>query len=435
MEVLAAAGARAVRKAFRYVLPWCVGFYIVAYLDRINVGFAALTMNKDLGLSATAFGLANTLFYLVYVGLEAPSTLMLARYGARFWLPRIMITWGLASMATVFAVGPLSLYGLRMLVGAAEAGLTPGVLFYLGLWFPRAQRAQANSLFLASLALALVIGAPLSGLILQMGGWLGLTGWRWVFLIEGVPPIILGLIALFVLPNGPHEAAWLTAGEKVGLAKLLDAEGSAEAPSKGGIWRALANPLILGLSAIYFCIQATLNTVGLWTPQIVKDLAGPSGTSLSISMISAIPPALAVVAMLLTARDADRRGQRLWHVVGGLLVGGVGWILVAVGPSAPVKLIGLVLAFCGDYSAICVFWAAVTGLVAPAGRAAAIGVISMLGTTASIVSPYIIGSLRDLTHSFSASAWYVAVLMMFGSLGMAAFSRTRMARRVDRPDF
>jgi ACS family 4-hydroxyphenylacetate permease-like MFS transporter len=416
----------AVRKAFRHVLPWCVAFYMAAYLDRINVGFAALTMNKDLGLTATTFGLANTFFYAVYVGFEAPSTLMLARFGARFWLSRIMITWGLASMATVFATGPHSFYALRMLVGAAEAGLTPGVLFYIGLWFPSTQRAQANSVFLASLAMALVVGAPLSGLILQMNGWLGLVGWRWVFLLEGVPPIILGVVALFTLPNGPQEVPWLSADEKAALDVRLKAESRASS-GKGSLWRTLASPRILCLSAIYFCIQASLNTLGLWTPQIVKDLVGPANSVLMVSLISAIPPALAVVSMVLAARDADRRGIRAPHVVAGMVVGGLGWIMVALGPTPTIKLIGLILAFCGNYAAICMFWAATTGLVGSFGRAAAIGVISTLGTTAAIVSPFLIGSLRDLTHSFAASAWYVAILLMSGGAAMVIFAR--QARR------
>ena len=418
----------AVRKAFRHVLPWCVAFYIVAYLDRINVGFAALTMNKDLGLTATMFGLSGTLFYLVYVGFEAPSTLMLARFGARFWLPRIMITWGLASMATVFAVGAYSFYGLRMLVGLAEAGLTPGVLFYLSRWFPRDRRAQANSLFLASLPLALITGAPLSGAILQMNGWLGLAGWRWVFLLEGVPPIVLGVIALMVLPNGPQDASWLEAGERAALIGRLEREGARETPAKGAVWSTLANPRILALSAVYFCIQATLNTVGLWTPQIVKEVVGPASGTLSVSLISAVPPVLSIAAMVWAAQDADRRGRQAAHVVVALALGGVGWTTVALGATPLVKLAGLSLAFCGDYAAICVFWAAITRLVPGPNQAAAIGVVSTLGTTASIVSPYIIGSLKDLTHSFNASAWYVAVLLFIGSLAMAAISRRAGAR-------
>lgn len=427
MEALApievASADTAIGKAFLRVLPWCVAFYMAAYLDRINIGFAALTMNKDLGLTATMFGVANTLFYAVYVGFEAPSTMMLARFGARIWLSRIMITWGLASMATVFATGPHSLYALRMLVGVAEAGLTPGVLFYLGLWFLGAQRAQANSVFLASLAVAVVVGAPLSGLILQMNGWLGLAGWRWVFLLEGLPPILLGVIALFVLPNGPQDVCWLSAAEKTTLVARLKEENRGKTTGLGSVWRTLANRRILGLSAIYFCIQASLNTLGLWTPQIVKDLLGSANSVLIVSMVSAVPPALAVVSMVLAARSADRRGLRIPHVVAGMVVGGLGWILVALGPTTTVKLAGLILAFCGNYTAICMFWAATVGLVGAFGRAAAIGVISTLGTTAAIVSPYLIGSLRDLTHSFAASAWYVAALMLSGSLAMAIFAQ------------
>lgn len=417
---LEADSERAVQKAFRRVLPWCMVFYVIAYLDRINIGFAALTMNTDLGLTATMFGLANTLFYIVYVGFEAPSTLMLARYGARRWIPRIMITWGLASMATVFAVGAYSLYGLRMLVGLAEAGLTPGLLFYVSQWFPREHRARANGLFLASLPLALIIGAPLSGLILQMNGWLGLSGWRWVFLLEGLPPIAVGTAVLFFLPNGPRDANWLSPQERDALVRRLEGEGGVH-PAKTD-WAGLVSPLILMLSAVYFCIQATLNTLGIWTPQIVKGFLGPASSALLVTLISAAPPVFSLAAMILVSRDSDRLRMRAPYVVCAMAVGAVGWVLVALGPTPMSKLAGLTLAFAGVYSAICVFWAAATQRVGRRSQAAAIGVISTLGTTASIVSPYIIGTLRDLTHSFTASIWYVAVLLVLGGGAMAALS-------------
>src|ERR1700759_1824639 len=203
------ATASAVRKAFRILMPWCILFYILAYLDRINIGFAALTMNAALGLSATAYGLASTFSYIMYVACEGPSTLMLARFGARRWIPRIMIMWGIASMGTAAATGALSLYVIRALVGIAEAGLVPGILYYLGHWFPEAHRAKANALFLASLPMAIVIGGPLAGLLFQVDGVLGLSGWRWIFILEGLPPVIVGLMALRFLPDGPSSARWL----------------------------------------------------------------------------------------------------------------------------------------------------------------------------------------------------------------------------------
>lgn len=200
----------AIKKAFRKLVPILVLLYVVAYIDRINVGFAALSMNEDLGLTAAMFGFASTAFYISYSLFEVPSNMMLARFGARLWIPRIMITWGIASTATMFVVGPYSLYFVRALVGLAEAGFLPGMLFYLGSWIPAAHRAKATAIFLAALPIAIMVGSPLSGLILHLDGRLGLDGWRWLFLLEGLPAIVLGIAAYFFLPNRPADATWLT---------------------------------------------------------------------------------------------------------------------------------------------------------------------------------------------------------------------------------
>ena len=409
---------RVVAKVFRRLMPWCMAAYILSYLDRVNIGFAALTMNADLGLTATMFGLATTLFYLVYVALEVPSTMMLARVGARRWIPRIMITWGLAAAATAFVAGPTSLYAIRLLIGAAEAGLTPGLLFYLSQWFPKAQRAKVNALFLASMPLALLIGAPVSGLIMKMDGLLGLAGWRWVFICEGLPSVLLGIAIFFHLPSRPQEAKWLSPEEQEALVArvALDHAPPRAAPSQS-VWREVATPMILLLSLAYFCIQANINTLGIWTPQIIKEFAG--GSVLTISLLSALPPLAGVLAMLGLSVLSDRTERRASYVMAALAVGAAGWILMALAAHPAVKFCGLMLAFSGMYAAIAVFWATVTSLIAQRGQAVGVSLISSLGTIASIVSPLVIGKLRDVTQSFTAGLWYVAVLALAGILALA----------------
>jgi ACS family 4-hydroxyphenylacetate permease-like MFS transporter len=423
------ADERAVRKVFRHLVPWCMAFYILAYVDRINIGFAALSMNADLGLTATMFGLANTLSYLTYTGFEVPSTMMLARFGARRWIPRIMVTWGLASMATAFAVGPKSLYGLRTLVGLAEAGLTPGILFYLGHWFPLAHRARANSIFLASLPIVLMSGATLSGVILQMDGLLGLAGWRWLFLCEGLPSIILGAAVLFFLPNGPSEATWLSPEERQALLQRMEEERASHpmtaARQKHGAWIEIRRPRVFVLSLVYFCIQATANTLGIWTPLIVKEFLGGTNRMLVVSLMSAIPPFFSIIAMQLVSVHSDRTSERSWHVIGSMASCAAGWMLVALSPIAGFKLIGLTLCFGGIYSALSVFWATVGDLISRSSQAVGIGLISTLGTLASIVSPYIIGKLRDLTQNFNAGIWYVTALLVLGIISLATIAKPK----------
>ena len=413
-----AAAERGSAKAFGRITWFLVLCYIVSYLDRINIGFANLTMAEDLGLTATMFGIANSVFYVAYAAFEIPSNLALAKFGARIWIPRIMITWGIASCLTMFAVGPYSLSFLRFLVGAAEAGLLPGVILYLSYWFTSHDRARANAIFVMGMPLAMLIGAPISGLLLEMDGFLGLAGWQWLFLMEGIPSIVIGVVAYFYLVDRPANAKWLSDEEKHAMESALAEENVGRRNDHEFRWRDLSERTIVLLAIAYFCNVANNNTIGTWTPLIVKELLGNTDRVLLIGLVSAIIPLFAVIAVPLVSWSSDRRGERLFHLTGTLAISAVGWITVAMASGAVAKLTGITLAAVGGYSFVAVFWALAVPLLAPASRPAAIALISTTGLFASILSPSVIGVLRDLTHNFTAGFWYVAALNIIGIAGV-----------------
>lgn len=423
--------AIAIRKAFRRLIPWCMVFYVLAYVDRINIGFAALTMNPALGLTATTFGMAGTAFYIAYSLFEVPSNLGMARYGARFWISRIMFTWGLASIATMFAVGPYSLAILRALVGAAEAGLLPGIMLYLGQWFPHAHRARANALFFMSLPTAMLIGAPLSGLILQMDGTFGLAGWRWLFLLEGLPSVAMGIAAYFILSDGPAQAKWLAPQERDALIRRLEQDYHATAPVEqpAAPWRDYINPALILLSVIYFCLINTTSTFSVWTPLIVQDLLGGDPPTLLVSVVSAIPPLFAIVAMFLWTRRADRTDLRFRYVVFAFMASAAGWASIALFTTPLLQLVGLVLCFAGAYTVLPLFWATVAELIPRRNHAVGIALVSTVGTLASIVSPTLTGILKDQTRSFTAGAWFATALLVV-AIGLMMVLRRRSAGTV-----
>ncbi len=399
-----------VRKVSRRLIPFLFLLYVFSYLDRINIGFAALSMNRDLGLTATMFGIANTIFYVGYVLFEIPSNLMLARFGARIWIPRIMITWGIASTATMFASSPGSLYLIRFLVGVAEAGFVPGILLYLTYWFPPSYRARANAVFMVAMPVTIAFGASLSGLILQWGdGLLGMAGWRWLFLVEGLPSVLLGIVAAFYLTSRPADAKWLTDAEKATLEASLTGAGAS--PSPKSAWRELLGRDVLLLSIAYFGLTMTLNTNATWTPTIAREAL--AGSSLSfVGIVVAIPAFLTVMVMPLWSARSDRKSERTGHVVLPMALAALGWVLVA-GFSAPwVKFAGLVGVSIGAFAAMAVFWTIPPAILSAAARPAGIAFISSCGILASATSPLLVGRLRDVTGSFTAAILSVAVVLV-----------------------
>ncbi|MBV9064995.1 MAG: MFS transporter [Methylobacteriaceae bacterium] len=412
-------------KVFRRLIWFCFALYIVAYLDRINIGYAALTMNKDLGLTATMFGFANTLFYTTYMLFEIPSNLLLVRFGARRWIARIMITWGLASAATMFVVGPNSLYFVRALVGLAEAGFVPGMLLYLSLWFPTAYRARVMSVFMTAMPVTMLIGSPLSGVILQMHGALGIAGWRWLFLIEAVPSILLGLVALRFLTDRPADAPWLTANERATLERSLarDAEAKPSAVPRTML-QELGSATVLLLCLAYFCLVNSLNTFATWSPQIIRDVLGGNAMPLAVGLVGAIPPIFTILGMVLFGANSDRTGDRLWHTIFLFAVAALGWTIVVVSAIPDIRLAGLILVSVGAFTGMALFWAFCTPLLTLEQRPASIALISTAGILGSATSPTIVGFLRDLTHSFSSGLWYAVGLLVVGILTILIVSRT-----------
>jgi MFS transporter, ACS family, 4-hydroxyphenylacetate permease len=412
----AGAAGPAIRKAFWHIVPWCTLIYVIAYIDRVNMGFAALSMNKELGLTATTFGAANTILFILYTVFEVPSSFLLVRLGIRRWLPSIMIGWGIASACTMLAVDDRSLYGLRGLVGTAEAGLLPGLLYFLSRWFPTGERAKANSLFLVSLPLALAIGGPISGAIMNLDGAFGLSGWRWLFLLEGVPPILMGIAVIRWLPGQPAEARWLSADEKSALQGRLDAERlQPKKSAEDRAWKDVLNVPVIVLALAYFCVICTVNTIGVWTPQIIKEMMGTdTSKTFLIGVLTAGPPIVAIVGMVALSWNSDRTGERVGHLVGVMGAAALGWALMVLLPTPGLKFAGLSLCALGGYSAMALFWTVGTRYIPHRSQAVGIAAIQSVGNLASITSPIVIGVLRDSTHNFYAGAWYTAALLSTG---------------------
>ncbi len=427
--------SRVTAKVFRRLIGFLFVAYFFSYLDRINIGFAALSMNKDLALTATMFGFANTLFYLTYMIFEVPSNLLLARFGARIWIARIMVTWGIASTATMFATGPYSLYFTRALVGLAEAGFVPGVILYLSYWFPTAHRARAMALLMMAMPATFMLGSPMSGLILQLHGALGIAGWRWLFLLEGLPSIVLGVVTYFYLTDRPKDANWLTPVERSIVQQALDSESKAAPVAQAGsMWRELLGARVLLLSLAYFCLVTSLNTYATWTPQIIREFLGGAQDFATIGLLGAIPSFFTLLAMPLVSFSSDRRNERLWHTCALFGLTALGWVAVLMFGAAQWRLAGLVLVSIGAFSGMAIFWAFATPLLSIRNRPGSIGLISSAGILGSATSPTIVGLLRDWTASFNSGIWYAVVLLVLGIVALLAaqaFARREQAITAD----
>ncbi len=402
------------RKVFRRLIWFLFILLVVSFIDRINVAFAALTMNKALGLSATAFAMSITVFYVAYALFEVPSNLILAKVGARLWIARIMITWGFASAATMFAVDAWSLFGLRALVGAAEAGFLPGILLYLTYWFPRSCRARANALFIMGIPATIAIASAISGVILQMDGLLGLAGWQWLFLLEGLPAVICGIICLFYLDDSPARAKWLSEDEKREIAARLEQDRVLEESEHGerSVLGQLGSRNVVLLCAAYFGLITSLNANSTWVPQIVHGLA-PGASYAVIGLLTALPAILTVALMPSWGASSDRRNERVWHLRIALLLAAAGWLLVIGSDLAIARYLGLVLVSAGSFCALLTFWTIPVAILSPAARPAGIAFINTIGIGGgSAISPLVIGYLKDLTGSFTFGLIYVIAMLI-----------------------
>ena len=404
-----------IAKVSRHLLGFLFVLFFFSFLDRINIGFAGLTMMKDLGLTSTQFGLATTLFYVAYIAFGIPGNVVLARIGARRWIGTIMILWGLASTATMFASSPGTLYVLRVLVGVTEAGFLPGILLYLTYWFPAAYRARANALFMIAMPVTAAVGSALSGFILGLDGTLGLKGWQWLFLLEGLPSAILGLVVYAYLDDSPQQARWLDDEEKRTLAATLAAERK-QGVTVGvhtSIVSELLSPAVVKFAIAYFCLVNTLAMVAVWTPLIVKSFSADASNR-TIGLLAAIPQVCTIVAMIWWGRRSDRKQERKWHLMIPMLFSAAGWLCTAYSANPAMRMVGVCLASAGSYTAMSIFWTTPDHALSFRARAIGIAVINATGNISSALNPLIVGWLRDATHSFSAGLLYSAVLLVVG---------------------
>lgn len=396
----------AIKTAAWRLIPLLAIGYLVSYIDRANVGFAALTMNKDLGLSATQFGFAGGMFYVGYCLLELPSNLALRRFGARRWLARIMITWGLAAAGTAWAVGPHSFYLMRMLTGACEAGFFPGVIYYLWTWFPAEVRARTFAWFIVANPLSSVVSGLVSGPLLKMDGLLGLSGWRWLLICEGLPACLLGIYTLFALPDRPRDAHWLTPEQQTALESRLASECHPDA--KRDLWAAMRDPRVLILSVSYFCLITGVLGVTLWLPQILKE-RGLS--NIEIGFASALPYLLASIGIVVWSVSIDRTRRFLANHVVGCFVAAIGFAMSVASDSLPIVLAGVSVALIGMNGCRPAFFSILPTLLQGAAAAGAIALINSIGNLGGFLGPYMVGWLKDTTGSFTAGMYGLAAML------------------------
>jgi MFS transporter, ACS family, tartrate transporter len=403
---------RTIAKVSLRLVPFLMLCYFVAYLDRVNVGFAALTMNKDLGLSSTVFGFGAGIFFFSYFIFEVPSNLALERFGARKWIARIMVSWGILSGAMALVQGEYSFYLVRVLLGVAEAGFFPGIIFYLTLWFPAVYRARIIGWFMAAIPLSTVIGAPVSGMILGLHGVGGLVGWQWLFILEAAPALILGVVVWFYLTDRPADATWLAPDERAWLQTRLSAEVRQKEELHGmSIIQALLNPRVLALSLVYFGAVATNYGTAFWLPQIIK---GFGLSNAGVGFVTAIPYLIGAIAMVLWSRSSDARMERKWHTIVAFLLAAIGIAGSTLVDDPVMKMIALSVGAVGVFAVLPVFWTLPTAFLSGASAAAGIAAINSIGNLAGFFGPFAMGALKDMTGSFSAGLLAIAACAVMG---------------------
>jgi len=391
--------ARTITKVSARLVPFLITCYFVAYLDRVNVGFAALTMNKDLGLSASAFGFGAGIFFLAYFLFEVPSNLFLERFGARKWIARIMFTWGVVSGATAFVRGEMSFFAVRVLLGIAEAGFFPGIIFYLTLWFPAVYRARIIGYFMAAIPLSTVIGAPVSGLLLGLDGVIGLKGWQWLFILEAIPAVMLSGVVYFYLTDRPADAAWLEPEERAWLVNRLRLEQTKrETVRRYSVTEALLNPKVLALSLVYFGAVATNYGLSFFLPQIVKAFGV---SNVQAGLITALPYVVGSVAIVWWGRHSDRMLERRFHLAFPLFVASTGIAVSTALEDPTMKMIALSIAGFGIFGCLPVFWTFPTAFLCGAAAAGGIALINSIGNLAGFAGPYAVGRIKDWTGTYT----------------------------------
>jgi D-galactonate transporter len=407
------------RKVSARVIPFLFVCYVVSFLDRINIGFAQLQMKHDLGFSDAMYGLGAAVFYVGYVLCEVPSNMLLARFGARRTFMRIMLLWGIASTSMMFVSSPTQFYALRFLLGVFEAGFFPGIVLYLTYWYPARRRAAVFSIFFAGVAVAGVLGGLISGWIMRdMAGVAGFAGWRWMFLIEGLPAVLLGLMAAFWLVDGPEKARWLTEAEKAHLLAQRDGAGD-HAHSTRSFGAALRNPRVYLFAFIYFSLTCASLTLNFWMPLMIRDFGVHD--VLAISLYTVIPNAVGAVGLMWIARRSDRRGERRWHFAACTIGGGIALALLTLHLASFAAMMAILsIAAVLIFAALPIFWAVPSAYLTGKAAAAGIALISSIGITSGIVSPWAIGLIKTHTGSMDNALYLLAALLVASGAALVA---------------
>jgi ACS family tartrate transporter-like MFS transporter len=419
-------GEQTLRRVRRRIMPLIVLLYFIAYLDRNNVGFAKLTMSEDIGLSAAAYGLGAGIFFLGYALLEIPSNGGMYKFGARKWIARILISWGIFATAMALVTGETSFYIIRFLLGAAEAGFFPAILFYLTLWFPAAQRVTVLGIFILAQPISNALGAPVSGLLLNMDGILGLHGWQWLYIIEGLPAILLGLLTPILMTDRPSHAKWLAPDQREWLTRTMDEElahKQREAPHH--FLAGLKDPRTIAYSALYFGLVCGIYGLGLWMPTIVAALG--EFTTTQVGFIVAIPYSIAAVFVYFWSRRSDRTGNRVGHACVSMVLAAVGLIAAGnlVQVNAVLALMALTLAAMGIYSAIAPFLAMPSTALVGAAAAAGLAMVNSLGNLGGFVAPYAVGLLNDATGDNRSGLVFLSACLAITAVATFLYARNR----------
>lgn len=425
--------ARTMGKVTRRLLPFLMLCYFIAYLDRVNVGFAGATMRADLGLSAAAFGGAAGIFFIAYFVFEVPSNLALDRFGARVWIARIMFTWGLVSGAQAFVGGETSFNIVRLLLGFAEAGFFPGIIFFLTLWFPSAYRARIVAMFMMAIPISTVIGAPLSGLILYMDGIAGLHGWQWIFLVEAIPALLMSVAVYFYLTDRPRDAAWLAPDESAWLQARLDAERAIRESRHRISWRrAIIDPRVIAFGFVYMGENIPQYGLSFFLPQIVKGFGGLS--SFEVGLVTAIPYAIGAVGMVLWGRSSDRTGERKWHTIIPFLCIVAGLLAASAVADPTAKMACICVAGFGFFAVYASFWALPTSILSGAGAAAGIAAINSIGNLGGYFGPQVFGVLKDATGGETAGMIFFAACALIAAVIVFVVGHDRSLERAPTED-
>jgi MFS transporter, ACS family, tartrate transporter len=422
--------AGTIRKISRRIAPFIIVLYFVSFLNRVNVGFAALTMNHDIGLTQSMFGVGAGIFFVGYIVFGMPSNLALQRVGARRWIALLMVVWGALSAATAFVTGPYSFYALRFALGLAEAGFFPGIILYLSYWFPARHRAFVTAMFMTAAPLSNMIGSPISGALLGINGIAHLHGWQWLFIVEGLPTVLLGIASWFVLTDRPEDAKWLSESQRTWLTDEMSRERATKAAqSASSVWGAVKDPRVLLLALVYAGTSTGLYAVGIWAPMIIHHFGFGY---FELGLVNAIPNLVAVVGMVLWARNSDRTNERRLHVAIACLAAGVGMLMAGHATSALILIVGLSVANFGINAAKPPLWSMPTQFLSGSAAAAGIALINAMGSLiGGTFGPMVFGKLRDMSGDFSLGLYFVSATLFLSAVISYAFGLRRGAARTE----